>query len=92
MPNYYTEDFKREIVALRKGGKSVTELCKEYGLGKNTVAQWVKLFDDSGNVREKRVLTKEQQELKALRKAVNEHEKQLLIVQRALGSLLKKKV
>jgi len=91
MSHKYNDDFKREIVHLRKSGKSVSELCREYGLGKNTITQWMKLFDGANFVRKKKELSKEQQELISIRKALSEQEKQITIMQHALSVLLKKK-
>ena len=53
MSRKYTEEFKREVLSLRNSGRSVNDLCRTHGLGKNTVSQWMNLFDSSGQVRSK---------------------------------------
>lgn len=36
----YTDDFKKQIVALRESGKTVSSIVKEYGIAKSTVTKW----------------------------------------------------
>ena len=91
MSDKYSEEFKCEIVFLRKSGKSVKELTQEYGLGKNTVSKWMKQYDSTGSVIKKHELSAEQQEIKKLQKALSEHEAKLAIIQRVLSTLVKKK-
>ena len=91
MSSKYTEEFKSEIVALRKSGKSVVELCRTYELGKNTVTDWVKQSDGMGKSRPKAVMSKEQQELKALKAKLKDLESRQEILQCAVSTLLKKK-
>ena len=91
MSSKYTDEFRREIVALRKGGKSVVELCRTYKLGKNTVTGWVKQSDGLVQARPKVVMSKDQQELKALREKVKDLESRQEILQCAVSTLLKKK-
>ncbi|NLM59507.1 MAG: transposase, partial [Clostridium sp.] len=37
----YEEAFKKQIVALYNGGKSLADINKEYGIAKSTVKIWV---------------------------------------------------
>jgi transposase-like protein len=94
----YSEDFKREIVKLRKSGKSVKDLCGAYSLGKNTVRDWVVQYDTFGNFTGRPELSKDDREkaalvkrVRSLEKQVEENEKRFLIIQHALSTLLKKK-
>jgi len=64
MSSKYTEEFQKQIVSLRKQGHSVRELCLRYGLGKNTVTDWVHKFATS---KDKKKL-KQEDELKQIRK------------------------
>lgn len=66
----YPEDFKRHIVALRQSGRKCKELCKEYGLGKNTITEWVKELTGS----------EEKQKIRALEKKVKQLEMQVDIL------------
>ena len=40
----YDEDFKKTIVNLYENGKSISELSREYGVGKSTIDSWIKKF------------------------------------------------
>ena len=87
----YDDNFKREILVLRASGKQVSELNKTYNLGKNTISQWAKRFSSDETVSEPPKLTKEQLELRALRKEVKELRDEVSILKPAISSLLKKK-
>ena len=38
----YDEDFKKTIVNLYENGKGISELSREYGVGKSTINSWIK--------------------------------------------------
>ena len=38
----YNEEFKKQILQLYEMGKSVSELCGEYGLSRTTIYKWIK--------------------------------------------------
>ena len=38
----YDEDFKKTIVNLYENGKGISELSREYGVGKSTIDSWIK--------------------------------------------------
>ena len=40
----YDEDFKKTIVSLYENGKGISELSREYGIGKSTIESWIKKF------------------------------------------------
>ena len=40
----YGEDFKKTIVNLYENGKGISELSREYGIGKSTIESWIKKF------------------------------------------------
>ena len=40
----YDEDFKKTIVNLYENGKGITELSREYGVGKSTIDSWIKKY------------------------------------------------
>ena len=91
MSSKYTDEFRREIVSLRKSGKSVVELCRTYNLGKNTVTDWVNQSEGLSKARPKVVISKEQQELKVLNAKLKDLESRQEILQCAVSTLLKKK-
>ena len=51
----YDEEFKRSIVSLREGGKTLTELKRDYGVSESAVSEWCKKYakvtvDEDGTV------------------------------------------
>ena len=40
----YDEEFKKTIVSLYETGKGISELSREYGVGKSTIDSWIKKF------------------------------------------------
>ena len=40
----YDEDFKKTIVNLYENGKGISELSREYGVGKSTIHSWIKKY------------------------------------------------
>ena len=59
----YTEEFKKQIVELVKGGKSPNEVVKEYRIARSTVNKWVKDYTISGSFKAKDNRTEEENEL-----------------------------
>lgn len=49
----YTEDFKKQIVALKINGKAKAEIAKEYGIAKSTIIKWVDDYSQSGSFKAK---------------------------------------
>ena len=40
----YDEDFKKTMVNLYENGKGISELSREYGVGKSTIDSWIKKY------------------------------------------------
>ena len=40
----YDEEFKKTIVNLYETGKGISELSREYGVGKSTLDGWIKKY------------------------------------------------
>ena len=40
----YDEDSKKTIVNLYENGKGISELSREYGVGKSTIDSWIKKY------------------------------------------------
>lgn len=68
----YTEEFKKQIVALQKKGKGVAELAKEYAIARSTVVKWVNDYKKTGSFKAKDNRSEEVNELLALRKEVKQ--------------------
>lgn len=71
----YTEDFKKQIVALKINGKSTSEISREYQVAKSTIIKWVNDYNNSGSFKAKDNRSEEDNELIRLRK----ENKQLLM-------------
>lgn len=64
----YTDEFKKQIVALYKNGKGTSSLVREYGISASAVYKWVKENDTTGSFKTADNRTPEQNELIVLRK------------------------
>ena len=71
----YTDDFKKQIVALKQNGKSTSALAREYNIAKSTIIKWTNDYNNSGSFKAKDNRTEEENELIRLRK----ENKQLLM-------------
>ena len=86
----YEERFKKQIVALFNGGKSLADLNREYGIAKSTIKTWAKRLNDSGSLNIDDNRTEEEKELIALRKKVKVLEMENDILKQAALILGKK--
>jgi len=68
MTRHYTDEFKRQIAQLRESGKTITELMREYGLGKSTISNWHHQYISSGSFKAADNLSADEVELRKLRK------------------------
>ncbi|BDT02360.1 transposase [Spiroplasma ixodetis] len=55
--NSYTDEFKKQIVALYQSGKSVSCLAKEYNVTRAATYKWIKQFTNSGSFKIKNNLS-----------------------------------
>jgi transposase len=70
----YEETFKKQIVALFNGGKSLADLNREYGIAKSTIKTWAERLNNSGSLNINDNRTEEEKELIALRKKLKQLE------------------
>ncbi|WP_339040679.1 transposase [Spiroplasma endosymbiont of Apeira syringaria] len=61
--NSYTDEFKKQIVALYQSGKSVSCLAKEYNVTRAATYNWIKQFTNSGSFKTKDNRSVEENEL-----------------------------
>jgi len=67
----YTEEFKKQIVELRKSGKSASILSKEYNTARSIVCKWHADYTKTGSFKAKDNRSEEENELIALKKHIN---------------------
>lgn len=70
----YTEDFKRQIVALHSHGKRKVDLVREYGISPAALDRWIKQVNQTGSFKTKDNLTPEQLEIRQLKKQLKQAE------------------
>ncbi len=79
----YNDDFKKQIVSLFRNGKSVSEISKEYDIGRSTIYKWAYQFENSGSFKAVDNRTPEENELISLRKRNKELEMEVDILKQA---------
>ena len=43
--NKYDEDYKKSIVKMIENGKSVSDISREYGIGRSAIYSWIKKYE-----------------------------------------------
>ncbi|MGJ9457888.1 transposase [Oceanobacillus sp. CF4.6] len=64
----FTTEFKKQVVALYKNGKSRQDIVSVYQLISSALDRWINQFQQSGSFKEKDNRSPEEQELMQLRK------------------------
>ena len=67
----YTDEFKRQLVALYNDGKRKCDIIREYDIANSLLDKWIKQYNNSGSFKEKDNRTEQEQELIKLRSEVN---------------------
>ena len=80
---HYTDEFKKQIVALRTNGKSVSEISKQYTLAKSTVNKWVLDYSNTGSFKAKDNRSESENELMRLKKEISRLEMENDILKQA---------
>ena len=80
--NRYDEEFKRSLVALYQGGKSQTQLSKEYGVSLNALSKWIKQYTEI-TTEDGEILTAKQ--IKDLQRRNAQLEEENLILKKAIA-------
>jgi len=68
----YTDDFKKKLSELRESGKSISELSRQYGVGKSKIHKWCAQYKGSGSFKASDNRSEEETELRKLRKEVRQ--------------------
>lgn len=79
----YTEEFKKQIVALHNNGKSAGDLAKEYGVARSTVSKWISDYSNTGSFAAKDNRTDGENELLRLKKELKRLEMENDILKQA---------
>ena len=72
MSKRYNNEFKKQLVNLVEGGKSHSEVAKEYGIARSTINKWHKDYLNSGSFKSSDNRTVEENELIELRKELKQ--------------------
>lgn len=64
----YTEEFKKQIVALHGSGRSISELQVNYGVSRTAINNWIKYYRNTGSFKAKDNRTPEENKLIELEK------------------------
>ena len=78
----YDEDFKKSLVSLYQNGKNQSQLCKEYGVSKSALSNWIKQYSTI-QVDDGELLTAKQ--VKELQKRNAQLEEENLILKKAIA-------
>ena len=65
---YYTEDFKRQLVELKRSGRAIGELSKEYKVTVTSIREWDRQITNSGTFGKTANESENEKELRQLRK------------------------
>ncbi len=80
---HFTEEFKKQMVAMYNSGKSATAIAREYGMAKSTLHKWICSYNNSGSFKAKDNRTDEENELIELRKRNKQLEMEVDILKQA---------
>ena len=80
---HFTEEFKKQMVAMYNSGKSATAIAREYGMSKSTLHKWIYSYNNSGSFKAKDNRTDEENELIELRKRNKQLEMEVDILKQA---------
>ena len=86
MAKKYENDFKVMLVELLRSGRKSVELAEEYNLDSGTIRRWKREYEStSGDFSKKRELSKEEEELKAIKKELKDVKLERDILKKAVN-------
>jgi transposase len=86
MRTKYENEFKVTIVELLQSGKKPKDLSDEYNLDQSMIRRWKREYDaKSGDLSKKREVSKEELEIKALRKELRNITEERDILKKAVS-------
>jgi len=89
--NRYTEEFKKQIVALINSGKSAKSIAEEYQIARSTVNKWYSDYSKSGSFKAKDNVDPRDLELKKLKKKLAHAKMEIDILKQAALIMGRKK-
>ena len=88
----YSEEFKRQVVALKQGGRKTGDIVREYGVTKTSIYEWEKQFSNSGKFGALNNLSETEKELRAAQKELKQLRMENDILKQAALILARKDV
>ena len=86
MAKRYENDFKIMIIELLISGQKIKDVSEEYNLNDSMIRRWRREYESkSGDLSKKKELSKEEQELKALKKELKETKLERDILKKAVS-------
>jgi transposase len=82
-PRAYPPDFRRKLVDLARAGRKAHELAAEFGVGYQTIRNWLKQDDVDNGRRDDGLTTDERAEMARLRRRVKQLELEREILSKA---------
>ena len=82
-PRAYPPEFRRKLVDLARAGRDITELATEFGVGYQSIRNWLKQEDLDSGRRSDGPTTAEHEEVVRLRKRVKQLELEREILSKA---------
>lgn len=79
----YPADFRDQIIALHRAGRSVEDLAREFEPCAATIAGWIKQADRDGGSRADILSSEEREELRRLRREVRQLKQERDILSKA---------
>lgn len=67
---HYTDEFKKQIVALRNNGKTIGDISREYNVAKSTINKWVSDYGNTGSFKAKDNRSESENEMLRLKKEI----------------------
>lgn len=82
-PRKFSEEFRRQLVALHENGKPASEIEREYDVGHSTLGRWTKSIRENGSTRAVDNRSPEQNELIELRRRNRQLEMEVDVLKQA---------
>jgi transposase len=82
-PRAYPPEFRRKLIALVRAGRRIDDLAEEFGVGYQTIRNWLKQDDLDSGRRSDGLTTADNEEVSRLRKRIKQLELEREILSKA---------